>query len=198
MNKQSERTASVARQTCETKIELTVSLDGNGKNEIQTGLGFLDHMLAALSRHSGIDLTLHCAGDLEVDDHHTVEDCALALGQAIDEALGKRVGIVRFGQAYAPLDESLVRTVIDLSGRPGAWIVLPFRTDRLGAVATENLVHFFRSIATTMRATIHVDCIRSENDHHLAEAAFKSLAIALRMAIFRTGTAEVPSTKGVL
>jgi len=198
MNHRPARTASVSRQTAETKIELTVSLDGSGQHDIQTGLGFLDHMLAALARHSGFDLSLNCVGDLEVDDHHTVEDCAIVLGQAIDQALGERKGIRRFSHAYAPLDESLVRVVLDLSGRPGAWIDLPFRTERLGIVATENLVHFFRSMAMTLRATVHVDCLRSDNDHHLAEAAFKAMAIALRMAVARTGMDDIPSTKGVL
>ena len=192
------RKSRVSRQTNETRIELVLSLDGSGTHDINTGLGFFDHMLAAWTRHSGMDISLRCQGDLHIDDHHTVEDCALALGQAIDLALGDRVGIRRFSHAYAPLDESLVRTVIDLSGRPGAWIELPFRAERLGLVATENLVHFFRSLATNMRATIHVDCIRSKNDHHLAEAAFKSLALGMRMAVMRTGEQYVPSTKGML
>ncbi len=198
MSKQSIRIASVSRRTTETNIELTVALDGTGSSKIQSGLGFLNHMLEALARHSGMDLELQCSGDLEVDDHHTVEDSALALGQAIDQALGDRTGIQRFGHAFAPLDESLVRAVFDLSGRPGAWIDLPFRRAELGSVSTENLIHFFRSLATTMRATLHVDCLRSDNDHHLAEAAFKATAIALRMAVAKTEVDDVPSTKGIL
>jgi imidazoleglycerol-phosphate dehydratase len=181
----------------ETQVAVDLAVDGSGAADVQTGLGFLDHMLAAFVRHSAVDLRLRCSGDLHVDDHHTVEDCGLALGAAIDAALGERLGIRRFASAYAPLDESLVRAVVDLSGRPGAWIDLPFRGPRLGVVATENLVHFFRSLAMSLRATLHVDTIRSENDHHLAEAAFKAVALALRSAVERVGS-QVPSTKGVL
>jgi imidazoleglycerol phosphate dehydratase HisB len=198
MNQTEKRTTTITRSTSETKIELTLSLDGTGAANIQTGLGFFDHMLTALVRHSRMDLTLKCDGDLQVDDHHTVEDCALAIGQAIDQVLGDRKGIQRFGYSYAPLDEALVRCVIDLSGRPGAWVDLKLRSDRIGAVATENLVHFFQSLSNSMRATLHVDCIRGENDHHRSEAAFKSLALALKQAISLDGTDQIPSTKGTL
>jgi imidazoleglycerol-phosphate dehydratase len=192
------RIAQTARTTKETQIEASVNLDGTGESKIATGLGFLDHMLDALARHSGIDITLKCAGDLIIDDHHSVEDCALVLGKAIDEALGDRAGIARFASAYAPLDESLARVVIDFSGRPFASVELGFVREMLGQVATENITHFFESLATTMRATLHVDLIRGRNDHHKAEAAFKALAIALRDATRITRGDAMPSTKGTL
>lgn len=192
------RVASVQRATKETSIEVRLDLDGAGESQINSGLGFFDHMLDALSRHSGIDISLRCDGDLGVDDHHSVEDCALVLGTAIDQALGDRVGITRFASAYAPLDESLARVVIDFSGRPGAFVELGFVREVLGQVATENITHFFESIALTMRATLHVDLIRGRNDHHKAEAAFKALALALRDATRLTRGDSMPSTKGTL
>lgn len=193
-----QRTAQRTRATRETSIALRVNLDGVGDSSVSTGLGFLDHMLASLALHARIDLSLTCEGDLRVDDHHTVEDCALALGEAINEALADRAGITRFAHAYAPLDEALARVVIDLSGRPSACVNLALTRERLGDVATENLTHFFVSLATTLRASLHVDVLRGENDHHKAEAAFKALALALRAAIARDGSARVPSAKGVL
>mgnify|MGYP001489681098 CR=1 FL=1 len=192
------RTARVERRTGETEIRLSLDLDGTGRAEVQTGLGFLDHMLTALAKHGRLDLELECDGDLEVDDHHTAEDCALALGMALDRALGDRRGIRRFGHAYAPLDEALARVVVDLSGRPSAQVELGFRRERIGEIATENLAHVFVSLATTARMTLHVDVLRGSNDHHRAEAAFKALALALREAVALDGSAEVPSTKGVL
>jgi imidazoleglycerol-phosphate dehydratase len=198
MNPPTPRKAQTVRTTKETQIEALVYLDGTGESKISTGLGFLDHMLDALARHSGIDITLQCTGDLVIDDHHTVEDCSLVLGKAIDEALGDRTGITRFASAYAPLDESLARVVIDFSGRPFAEVELGFVREMLGQVATENITHFFESMATTMRATLHVDLIRGKNDHHKAEAAFKALALALRDAIRITRGDAMPSTKGTL
>ena len=192
------RTARVERRTGETEIRLSLDLDGTGRAEVQTGLGFLDHMLTALAKHGRLDLAQACDGDLEVDDHHTAEDCALALGMALDRALGDRRGIRRFGHAYAPLDEALARVVVDLSGRPSAQVELGFRRERIGEIATENLAHVFVSLATTARMTLHVDVLRGSNDHHRAEAAFKALALALREAVALDGSAEVPSTKGVL
>lgn len=192
------RIAQASRTTKETRIEVSVNLDGSGESQIDTGLGFLDHMLDALARHSGIDITLSCAGDLVIDDHHSVEDCALVLGKAIDDALGDRAGIARFASAYAPLDEALARVVIDFSGRPFASVELGFVREMLGQVATENVTHFFESLATTMRATLHVDLIRGRNDHHKAEAAFKALALALRDATRITRGDAMPSTKGTL
>jgi len=194
----SARRASVARSTRETTIQATVDLDGTGVSSISTGLGFLDHMLTSLSQHSRIDIALTCKGDLHVDDHHTAEDCALALGQALDQALADRRGTRRFAHAYAPLDEALARTVIDLSGRPAPVVALGLRREKLGDIACENLTHFFISLATTMRCSLHIDTIRGENDHHIAEAAFKSLALALRAAVARDNGTDVPSTKGVL
>jgi len=193
----SVRTASVTRSTRETNIEVSVGLDGEGKAAISTGIGFLDHMLGALAMHSGIDIELRCTGDLDIDDHHTAEDCALALGQALDAALGDRKGIVRFGSAYAPLDEALARAVVDLSGRPWPEVHLHLERERIGAIACENIEHVFRSLAMSARCALHVDVLRGSNDHHKAEAAFKALALALRQALARRG-GEVPSTKGVL
>ena len=192
------RCATVSRKTNETDITLTLNLDGSGKADITTGIGFLDHMLGALTKHARFDLILKCQGDLHIDDHHTAEDCALAFGAALDEALGDRAGIGRFGSAYAPLDEALARAVIDLSGRPYAYVSLGLRGERLGGLACENVGHVLRSLAIAARATLHVDLLRGENDHHRAEAAFKATALALRQAVRRDDSDDVPSTKGVL
>jgi imidazoleglycerol phosphate dehydratase HisB len=193
-----QREARVERKTTETEIELTLRLDGTGAADVSTGIGMLDHLLSTLARHAGFDLKLRCTGDLHVDDHHSAEDCALALGQAIDEALGERRGIARFGSAHAPLDEALARAVVDLSGRPWAEVSLDLGGDTLGSLAAENVPHVVRSLAMAMRAAIHLDVLRGENDHHQAEAAFKALALALRQAVALTGSTDVPSTKGVL
>ena len=194
----SPRTGHVARKTRETEIEATLVIDGTGKASVETGIGFLDHMLSTLARFARFDLTLRCAGDLTVDDHHTAEDCALALGAALDQALGDRAGIARFGDAHAPLDEALARAVVDLSGRPHATVHLALERSTLGTIACENLVHVMQSLAVASRATLHVDVLRGANDHHRAEAAFKALALALRTAVARDGSSEVPSEKGVL
>ena len=194
----SARRAAVSRNTLETAIEIELSLDGAGRAEVATGIGFLDHMLGALAKHGRFDLTLKCRGDLEVDDHHTVEDCALSLGQALDQALGERRGIARFGSAYAPLDEALARAVVDLSGRPCAVVELGLARATLGTLACENLAHFLASLATAARMALHVDVLRGANDHHRAEAAFKAAALALRQAVCLEGPDQVPSTKGVL
>ena len=197
------RQASVKRETRETSIELTLGLDGTRQVDVRTGLGFFDHMVTALAFHAGWDLLLVIEGDLDVDDHHTIEDCGLALGQALDEALGDRRGIERFGSAYAPLDEALARCVIDISGRSSALVELDLRREMIGQVACENLAHFFQSLAITARLTLHLDVLRGANDHHRAEAAFKATALALRNAVRqsdeRCDTAvEIPSTKGIL
>ena len=192
------RIGTVERRTAETAVKVRLRLDGQGRSEIATGLGFLDHMLAQLARHGRFDLELACEGDLEIDDHHTVEDCALALGSALDAALGERRGIRRFGFAYAPLDEALARVVVDLSGRSAPQVALGLRRERIGEVACECLGHFFRSLAVAGRMALHVDVERGENDHHRVEAAFKALALALRQAVAADGSGEVPSTKGVL
>lgn len=194
----SDRSAQISRKTGETKIELRLDLDGDGQAEVATGLGFLDHMLEALARHARFNLHLECRGDLEVDDHHTAEDCAITLGEAIDEALGERRGITRFGHGFAPLDEALARAVVDLSGRPAPVVDLGLRREMIGDVACENLHHVFVTLANRARAAIHVDVLRGDNDHHRAEAAFKALALALRRAVAPDGTDDVPSTKGVL
>jgi imidazoleglycerol phosphate dehydratase HisB len=194
-----DRVASVRRETRETNIELTLALEGSGKVSISTGLPFLDHMLTALATHARFNLDLRCAGDLDVDDHHSVEDCALAFGEAINTALGDRRGIARFASAFAPLDESLARVVVDLSGRPHASVNLGLQRDAIGAVACENIVHFFVSLATAGRMSLHIDMIRGENDHHKSEAAFKALALALRRAVSIDPTNDaIPSTKGTL
>ncbi len=192
------REASVERRTNETSVRVRLALDGDGRVQVETGLGYLDHMLTSLAKHARLDLELACEGDLEIDDHHTAEDCALALGQALDRALGDRRGIRRFGHAYAPLDEALARAVVDLSGRPWPEVSLGFRRETIGEIATENLTHFFQSLATAGRMALHVDVLRGENDHHRAEAAFKALALALHDALAEDGSGEVPSTKGVL
>jgi len=192
------RRATVERQTAETAISLTLDLDGAGTADVATGIGFLDHLLTVLAHHGRLDLTLRCEGDLQVDDHHTAEDCALVLGSALDRALADRRGIARFGWAFAPLDEALARAVVDLSGRPAAVVDLGLSRERIGALATENVEHVVRSLATAARATVHLDVLRGDNDHHRAEASFKALALALRQAVTTDGTDGVPSTKGVL
>ncbi len=192
------RTARLERNTRETRITVQLTLEGTGQASIDTGIGFLDHMLAALACHSGFDLALTCRGDLQVDDHHTTEDCALALGAAIDQALGDRRGIARFGWSYAPLDEALARSVVDLATRPSVTVDLGLKREKLGELSCENAPHFFRSLGIAARLCMHVDVLRGENDHHRLEAAFKSLALALRQAIATTGSADPPSTKGVL
>lgn len=191
------RVFDVRRETRETEVAARLDLDGAGAAKIATGIGFLDHMLATLALHARWDLDLTCAGDVGVDDHHTAEDCAIVLGEALDGALGERTGVRRFGYAYAPLDESLARAVVDLARRPNASVELGLRRERLGELSCENLPHFFRSLASSGRFTLHVDVLRGENDHHKAEAAFKALALALREAC-APGAAERPSTKGVL
>ena len=194
----SPRQASIARETLETRIAIELALDGSGQSEVSSGISFLDHMLGALAKHARFDLKLSCTGDLQVDDHHTVEDCALALGQALDQALGARRGIARFGSAFAPLDEALARAVVDLSGRPCAVVELGLAREALGQLACENVPHFFASLATTGRLALHLDVLRGANDHHRAEAAFKAVALALRQAVRVEGPDQVPSTKGVL
>ena len=194
----SARTGSVTRETLETRVAVELALDGSGRSEVSSGIGFLDHMLGALAKHARFDLKLSCTGDLAVDDHHTAEDCALALGQALDQALGQRRGIARFGSAFAPLDEALARAVVDLSGRPCAVVDLGLTREALGQLACENVAHVFTSLATAGRMALHLDVLRGINDHHRAEAAFKATALALRQAVRIEGPDQVPSTKGVL
>lgn len=191
------RSAEFSRETSEVKISGRLTLDGTGSSDVRTDLGFLDHMLATFAKHGRFDLELTASGDLHIDDHHTAEDCAIVLGRAIDEALGDRVGINRFGHAYVPLDEALCRAVVDLSGRPWPEVHIDFSRESIGTVATENLIHFFRTLAIEGRMSLHVDMIRGDNDHHKAESAFKAVARALRSAV-RVVDEQVPSTKGTL
>jgi imidazoleglycerol-phosphate dehydratase len=188
----------LVRDTRETRIRAVLDLDGTGRAAIATGIGFLDHLLESLTRHARFDLDLTCDGDLHVDDHHVAEDCALVIGGALDAALGERRGIARFGEAHAPLDEALARAVVDLSGRPMPIIDLGLRREALGDLSTEMVTHVLKSLAVAGRMALHVDVLRGDNDHHRAEAAFKATALALRRAVARDGTDQIPSTKGVL
>lgn len=239
----SARWAALARDTNETKIQLAINLDGgdfppdtdarllqsdaahaaqSSKSQtiaVNTGIGFLDHMLHALAKHSGWSLALKCEGDLHsmfdccacednllykltlsVDDHHTAEDVCIALGYAFNKALGTPTGLARFGSAYAPLDEALSRAVVDLSNRPYAVIELGLKREWLGKLSTEMVPHCMESFAQAARVTIHVDCLRGQNDHHRAESAFKALALAIKAATTRVKgkEGEIPSTKGTL
>ncbi|MCK5944520.1 MAG: imidazoleglycerol-phosphate dehydratase HisB [Planctomycetes bacterium] len=191
------RTAEAERRTAETSVQVSLSLDGDGRADVRTGVPFYDHLLTALARHAGFDLTIRCDGDLDVDDHHTVEDVAIVLGRCLDEALGDRRGVARFGSAYAPLDEALARAVVDLSGRPFAVVELPWRRDVIGGMAMENVAHALSTLAGNARLCLHLDVLRGDNDHHRCEAAFKALAVALRQAVAVRGD-RVPSTKEAL
>jgi imidazoleglycerol-phosphate dehydratase len=193
-----ERAATLSRTTKETKIQLVLNLDGSGVTQINTGIGFLDHLFDALARHAQFDLEINCEGDLSIDDHHTAEDCAIVFGEALNQCLGEKRGVTRFGSAYAPLDEALARAVVDLSGRPSACIDFGLQRESIGGLACENIPHVLRSIASSALITLHVDVLRGENDHHKAEAAFKSTALALRQAVALTGSSDIPSTKGTL
>eukprot|EP00293_Proteomonas_sulcata_P013164 CAMPEP_0184295274 /NCGR_PEP_ID=MMETSP1049-20130417/6174_1 /TAXON_ID=77928 /ORGANISM="Proteomonas sulcata, Strain CCMP704" /LENGTH=212 /DNA_ID=CAMNT_0026603737 /DNA_START=232 /DNA_END=870 /DNA_ORIENTATION=- len=192
------RTATVERKTGETDISVEINLDGIGKNDISTGIGFLDHMLCQMSKHGRIDLFIKCKGDLHIDDHHTAEDVALAVGMAFDKALGARKDIRRFGTAYCPLDEALSRAVVDISSRGAGYAELNLVREKIGDLSTEMIPHVLESFATEARITLHVDNIKGKNDHHKAESAFKALGVALRQAVSEDVNAGVPSTKGVL
>lgn len=192
------RSAAVTRTTRETSVTAKLVLDGAGNADVKTGVGFLDHLLETLSRHARFDLTLSCQGDLAVDDHHTAEDCALVLGDALDRSLGERRGVSRFGWAYAPLDEALARAVVDISGRAFADVTLDLRREAIGGLACENVPHLLRSLAVAARLTLHVEVLKGENDHHKAEAAIKAVALALRQAVSSSGFDDVPSSKGML
>ncbi|RDA92352.1 hypothetical protein CP533_4391 [Ophiocordyceps camponoti-saundersi (nom. inval.)] len=224
------RAAALARETNETKIQLALNLDGGqlppdtpkdllqscggGSSSeghasqasasqliaVDTGIGFLDHMLHALAKHAGWSLAIKCRGDLHIDDHHTAEDCCIALGSVFNKALGTPSGLTRFGYGYAPLDEALSRAVVDLSNRPYCVVDLGLKREWLGKLSCEMVPHCLQSFAQAARVTMHVDCLRGENDHHRAESAFKALAVAIRMATSRVPgkEGEVPSTKGTL
>lgn len=194
------RIASIARATSETDIRLTLALDGTGQVEVATGVGFFDHMLTALARHSLMDLTVAAKGDLHIDDHHTVEDVGIVLGQALRQALGDKRGIRRFGQCLLPMDEALAEAAIDISGRPFlAWSV-PFQRPKIGSFDTELVEEFFRAFAFNAGITLHVTLKAGTNAHHVAEACFKAVARALRMAVEADPrmAGEIPSTKGSL
>jgi imidazoleglycerol-phosphate dehydratase len=193
------RRAERQRATRETRIRVAVDLDGTGQARIATGIGFYDHLLTSFSGHSLIDVEIEAAGDLEIDEHHTVEDVALVLGDAISAALGDRAGIARFGDAVVPMDEALARCALDLSGRPYAVLELAFRGERMGALSTQLVEHALESLARTAGMTLHLSA-SGRNDHHVAEAAFKALARSLRAAVTpdpRRG-GVIPSTKGAL
>jgi len=194
------RVATIARKTNETEIAVTLNLDGSGQHSIQTGVGFLDHMLTHLAVHGLFDLTVQAAGDLHIDAHHTIEDTALVVGQAFAEALGDKKSIVRMGHAYVPMDEALTFVAVDLSGRPYAVMQAEWRTPAIGQFPTSLVPHFFESLAVTMKANIHARVLYGRDDHHQAEALFKALARALSAAVQidarRAGA--VPSTKGSL
>ncbi|KAK0619334.1 Imidazoleglycerol-phosphate dehydratase-domain-containing protein [Immersiella caudata] len=217
------RWAAFARDTNETKIQLALNLDGGafppetdsrllGKDghatqasksqtiSINTGIGFLDHMLHALSKHAGWSLAIACKGDLHIDDHHTAEDVCIALGYAFAQALGTPTGLARFGSAYCPLDEALSRAVVDLSNRPFCVVDTGLKREKIGDLSTEMIPHCFQSFAQAARITLHVDVLRGDNDHHRAESAFKATAVAIRQATSRVAgrEGEVPSTKGTL
>jgi imidazoleglycerol-phosphate dehydratase len=194
------RQGSVERKTTETSISVAVDLDGNGRYSVDTGVGFLDHMLEQLSRHSLMDLTVKAKGDLHIDAHHTTEDVGIAIGQAVNQALGDRKGIARYGHAYVPMDEAMSRVAIDLSNRPYLIWKVAFGRDKLGTMDTELFKEWFQAFAQAAGATLHVECLYGDNDHHIVESCFKALARALRAAteIDPRKADAVPSTKGTL
>ena len=193
------RRAAVKRKTRETDIALALGLDGRGRSSIDTGIGFLDHMLTVFATHGRFDLDVRCRGDLHVDAHHSVEDVGIALGDALKQALGDKKGIVRFGHAYVPLDEALSRCVIDLSGRPYLHYDVTFKARQIGEMPTELFEDFFWALADHGRLNIHLEAIRGRNAHHIAETLFKSAARALSMAVARDPRVKgIPSTKGSL
>jgi imidazoleglycerol-phosphate dehydratase len=194
------RTAKVKRKTKETDISVAVNLDGTGTHDISTGIGFLDHMLDQLSRHSLIDMTVRAKGDLHIDFHHTAEDTGIALGQAVRQALGDKAGIRRYASAHLPMDGTLTRVAIDVSGRPFLVWKVAFATGKVGEMDTQLFREWFQAFAMNAGITLHAECLYGTNDHHIAESCFKGLARALRAAVLIDPRAkdEVPSTKGTL
>ena len=194
------RTARVERTTRETRITVEVDLDGTGASRLETGIPFFEHMLDQVARHGAIDLDVRAEGDLHIDDHHTVEDAGIVLGQAIADALGDKTGITRYGHAYVPLDEALSRVVIDFSGRPGLFYRVSYTRARVGRFDVDLIREFFQAFANAAAATVHVDALEGVNSHHIAETVFKAFGRALRMAVepdLRMA-GELPSTKGAL
>jgi len=194
------RTATVTRKTSETEVCVTVNLDGTGERRIATGIGFFDHMLEQLARHGLFDLDIRTVGDLHIDAHHTVEDTAITLGEAFGKALGDRAGITRYGHAYVPMDETLSRVVLDISGRPFLVWKVAFTQPRLGEMDTELFWHVFHSFASAAGITLHAETLYGTNNHHIAESCFKALARALKqaVAIDPRQAGSIPSTKGTL
>lgn len=194
------RTAEVSRNTAETQITVKLNLDGTGVAKLHTGIGFFDHMLDQIARHGLIDLDIHAIGDLHIDGHHTVEDVGIALGQAVHKAVGDKKGIRRYGHAYVPLDEALSRVVIDLSGRPGLVMNVPFKSGMVGEFDTQLAYEFFQGFVNHAFVTLHIDNLSGENAHHQAETVFKAFARALRAALEHDPRTAgvIPSTKGML
>lgn len=200
MSEQSERRATISRRTGETDIALTLALDGSGQADIQTGIGFLDHMLTLWSKHGLFDLTVQAVGDLHIDEHHTAEDTCICLGRALDQALGERRGLVRTAHSYVPMDETLARVVVDLGGRPYCVVHADFATPRIGQLGTDLVAHLLESIAFHGRLNLHAQVLYGHNDHHKVEALFKALGRALDAAtrLDERLAGTIPSTKGLL
>src|SRR3954452_23421747 len=194
------RTGAVRRKTKETDVEVEVNLDGQGRSQVATGIGFLDHMLDLLARHSRIDITVKAKGDLHIDQHHTTEDAGIALGQAVKQALGDMKGIGRYASVHMPMDEALTRVAIDISGRPFLVFKAEFVRDKVGAFETDLVQEWFQAFAMNSGVTLHVETLYGSNDHHISESCFKGLARALRtaVAIDPRAAGEIPSTKGTL
>ncbi len=199
-NDMTERTASVQRDTLETRISVTLNLDGSGQAKLETGIPFLEHMLEQVARHGALDLEILAEGDLHIDDHHTVEDIGITLGQAFRQALGDKQGILRYGHAYVPLDEALSRVVIDFSGRPGIHYRVDFARPRIGQFDVDLIHEFFQGFVNHAPATLHLDNLTGNNAHHVAETLFKAFGRALRVAVSRDERmpGAIPSTKGTL
>jgi imidazoleglycerol-phosphate dehydratase len=194
------RTATIARNTLETQIQVTINLDGQGNFESTTGVAFLDHMMEQIARHGLFDLTIKANGDLHIDAHHTVEDIGITIGQALKAALGDKKGITRYGHAYVPLDEALSRVALDLSGRPGLEFDVIFNRDKIGEFDVDLFYEFFQGLVNHAGITLHIDSLKGRNAHHIAETIFKAFGRALRMAVSLDSRAmeQLPSTKGSL
>jgi imidazoleglycerol-phosphate dehydratase len=192
------RTASIHRTTAETAISLSLDLDGGGESTIATGVGFFDHMLTHIARHGGLGVTLRATGDLHVDEHHLVEDVGICLGKAINDALGDKRGIERFGAGFVAMDEALARTIVDLSGRSYLVFNAHFSREAINGFSLEMVNEFFRAVSTEGRMNLHIALLYGDNAHHQAEAIFKSFGRALRAAVTTTGSDKIPSTKGIL
>lgn len=194
------RTATIARNTLETQIEVTINLDGQGQFSAETGVPFLDHMMEQIARHGLFDLTIKAKGDLQIDAHHTVEDIGITIGQAFKQALGSKKGVIRYGHAYVPLDEALTRVVLDLSGRPGFEYNVIFNRDKIGEFDVDLFYEFFQGLVNHAGISLHIDNLKGRNAHHIAETIFKAFGRALRMAVTldQRALGQLPSTKGSL